>query len=146
MTPEAEFSAGEVTTCNDEALERVRRAAKDSPRHRARLCLHADPASPLHEMIIVLRRGTVIPIHRHPGKAECYHVIQGLLTLRICDAEGNAVRSQLLGPAGTGRAFVCRISEGLWHTIAVETDEVILHESTTGPLRPSDTEFLMLSK
>ncbi len=142
MIPEVEFSATEIAVCHDAALARVRQAAKESPKLRARLCLHSGSNDRLHEMIIVLRRGTEIPVHRHPAKAECYHLIQGLLTLRICDSQGQTVRSQPLGSPGTGRAFVCRISEGLWHTVEVESDEVILHESTTGPLVPGDTEYL----
>jgi cupin fold WbuC family metalloprotein len=142
MIPEVEFVAEKIALLTDEALERVRQAARDSPRLRARLCLHASPAETLHEMIIVLRRGTVIPIHRHPAKAECYHLMHGLVTLCICDAEGRPVCEQPLGPIGSGRPAVCRIAEGLWHTVKVESEEVVLHESTTGPLGEGDTEYL----
>lgn len=142
MIPEVEFLPAEVALCDDEAVARVRQAAAESPRKRARLCLHADAAATLHEMLIALRRGTEIPIHRHPGKAECYHVIAGEFTLRIVDDRGAPLRDVPMGPPGSGRVFLCRIAAGLWHTVEVESDEVLLHESTSGPLIPGDTEYL----
>jgi cupin fold WbuC family metalloprotein len=141
MPPDLEFAQEPVAALTPEALERIRLAARDSPRRRARLCLHGSLAERLHEMIIVLRRGTEILIHRHPHKAECYHVLDGFAVLRIVDANGVSIARQELGPFGSGRATVCRIAEGLWHTLEIESDELILHESTTGPWQQEDTEY-----
>lgn len=143
MIPEIEFATESAAICDDLALERVRRAAEASPRARARLCLHPSAEDQLHEMIIVLRRGTNIPIHRHADKAECYHVISGLLTLKICDNAGQVVKTLQLGPAGSGRAFVCRIGPGQWHTLEIESDDAAVHESTVGPFRAEMTEYLV---
>jgi cupin fold WbuC family metalloprotein len=140
MIPEVEFVAAEIATVDAAALERLRQAAAASPRLRARLCLHASTADALHEMIIVLRRGTSIAVHRHPRKAECYHIIAGLMSILICDTDGQIVRRIPLGALGSGRDFACRIAAGLWHTVEVESEEVVLHESTLGPFSPGDTE------
>jgi cupin fold WbuC family metalloprotein len=142
MIPETEFVTSVVATCDDEALERVRRAARDSSRLRARLCLHPSSTESLHEMVIVMCRGTQIPIHRHRDKAECYHVISGQLTLQIHDDSGKIVETIPLGPPGTGRVFACRIASGLWHSMVVESEEAAIHESTTGPFVPEATEYL----
>jgi cupin fold WbuC family metalloprotein len=142
MTSEVEFVPLPIAQCDDAALERVRLAAAASPRLRARLCLHRSPDDRLHEMVIVLRRGTQISVHRHPEKEECYHVISGLITLKICDAEGRVEQSIPLGPIGSGRTFVCRIAADLWHTVEVESDEVVMHESTIGPMTTTGTEYL----
>lgn len=140
--PEVEFSAGPVVLITPALIERVRRAAAISPRRRARLCLHHSADDLLHTMLIVLCRGTEIAIHRHSNKAECYHVLSGQMTLRIHDDTGGIVQRIRLGDPATGQNSLCRISAGLWHSVEVETDEVILHESTTGPFRPGETEFL----
>lgn len=142
MLPEIEFASEPAAVCDSETVNRIRRAAAESPRLRARLCLHPDTNAQLHEMIIVLRRGTAIPIHRHPDKAECYHILQGRMTLKIYDEDGRLSRQTVLEPFGGQEPFVCRIPAGLWHTVEVESDEVVLHESTTGPFSPSDTEYL----
>jgi cupin fold WbuC family metalloprotein len=119
----------------------VRRAAAASPRLRARLCLHPSVDERLHNMLIVLRRGTRIPVHRHLEKAECYHVISGLMSLILCSESGGELRRVPLGAPDSGRSFVCRIAAGMWHTVEVESEEVILHESTIGPYQPADTEY-----
>lgn len=142
MIPEAEFLSGEIAVCSEAGLARVRQAAAESPRRRARLCLHAGLSDQLHEMLIVLLRGTVIPIHRHPAKSECYHLLEGLLTLKIHHDAGGVIREIPLGGRDSGRPFLCRIAAGLWHSVEVESDEVVMHESTTGPFSPGDTEYL----
>ena len=142
MNPETEFAKGPIATCDDTAFERIRRAAAESPRQRARLCLHSSVDEKLHEMIIVLRRGTVVAIHRHPEKEECYHSLSGFVTLRIHNDTGQIVQQVPLGPFGSGREFVCRISAGLWHSVIVESEEAAIHESTFGPMTPNGTEYL----
>lgn len=142
MIPEIEFSPGPVATFDDAAIERVRKAAETSPRSRARRCLHASSEDQLHDMVIVLKKGTEIPIHRHPEKAECYHLISGLVTLMLYDDSGTISQRIPLGPVGSGRPFLGRIAAGIWHTVIVESSEAVMHESTTGPFNVEGTEYL----
>ena len=139
---EVEFSTSAITVVDEAVIERVRRAAYVSPRKRARLCLHPHLGDALHNMLIVLLRDTVVPMHRHPHKPECYHIVSGLLTLVMGDDAGRDSERIPLGPTGSGRAAMCRIAPGLWHRVEVETDEVVMHESSVGPFHPSGTETL----
>ncbi|HET6426371.1 MAG TPA: WbuC family cupin fold metalloprotein [Planctomycetaceae bacterium] len=141
VPPEIAFTTSAICVVDDATLASIREAAHASPRKRARLCLHSELSSPLHNMIIVLLRGTEVAIHRHPRKPECYHVMSGLMTLIVFDADGRNPRRIPLGPFGSGRSPVCRIPAGVWHSVDIETDEVVLHESTIGPYSPADTEY-----
>jgi len=139
--PEVEFCTTDVAEVDAEALERVKTAARESPKLRARLCLHRSSSDNLHEMLIVLRRGTEINVHRHPEKAECAHMVSGLMTVVLYDDAGNERQRVPLGPWGSGRSVLCRVAAGQWHRWEIESDEVVVHESTLGPFSPSDTEF-----
>jgi cupin fold WbuC family metalloprotein len=131
-----------VVAIDDETIARIRQLALASPQKRARLCLHPSLDESLHNMLIVLLRGTVVPMHRHPRKAECYHIVSGLLTLIIGDDSGHDQQRIPLGPFGSGRQCLCRIAAGLWHRVEVESDEVMMHESTVGPFDLAGTEYL----
>ncbi len=141
VIPEAEFATTPVIAVDSVAIERIRQAAHASQRRRARLCLHSDFSNPLHNMVIVLLRGTQVAIHRHPNKPECYHVLSGEITLLLFDEQGQHPQRIPLGVFGSGRSPICRIAAGVWHSVEVESDEVILHESTVGPFSPTDTEY-----
>ncbi len=139
--PEVEFATESVIALDETAIARIRQAAHASPRRRARFCLHTDPDASLHNMLIVLLHGTVVPVHRHHDKPECYHMVSGLVTLHLFNDAGQPIRHVALGAPGSGREFVCRIVAGQWHSVEVESDEVVLLESTSGPFRPEDTEY-----
>lgn len=138
---EAEFATESVVAVDETAIARIRQAAHASPRRRARFCLHMGPDASMHNMLIVLLHGTVVPVHRHHDKPECYHMVSGLATLRLFNDAGQPVRHIALGAPGSGREFLCRIAAGQWHRVEVESDEVVLLESTSGPFRPEDTEY-----
>lgn len=142
ISPAVEFATTPVVTVDETTIARVRQMALASPQKRARLCLHASLDESSHNMLIVLLRGTVVPMHRHPRKAECYHILSGMLTLIIGDDSGRDQQRIPLGPLGSGRQCLCRIAPGLWHRVEVESDEVVMHESTVGPLDPLGTETL----
>ena len=110
-------------------------------RKRARLCAHPGPEDRLHEMLIVLDRGTYIRPHRHGNKAESFHIIEGELDVVIFHDDG-AVRDVIrMGPYGSGKAFYYRIMEPCYHSVLVGTPHAVFHETTNGPFNRGDTEF-----
>lgn len=110
-------------------------------RKRARLCAHPGPDDRLHEMLIVLDRGTYIRPHRHASKAESFHIIEGELDVVVFDDDG-AVRDVIaMGPYGSGKAFYYRIMEPCFHSVVINTPYVLFHETTNGPFDRSETEF-----
>ena len=123
-------------------LEELKARARRSPLQRARLCAHADPGEAIHEMLIVLVRGGYIRPHRHPGKSESFHVVSGTVDLAFFHEDGRLAEVLAMGEFGhPGRSFYCRMPEGLYHTLLIRSEELIVHETTNGPFDPSATDF-----
>ena len=112
-----------------------------SPRKRARLCAHPTPTDALHEMLICLARGTYVRPHRHAGKSESFHIIEGELDVVLFDDAGAVCEVIPMGPYPSGQAFFYRLMEPCFHTVLVKTPHALFHETTNGPFDPADTEF-----
>jgi cupin fold WbuC family metalloprotein len=104
-----------------------------------RICLHAAQEAPVHDMVIVHKRGSYAPAHRHETKDETYQLIEGRLRIDFYDDAGKTVRSRLLGEPESGLPFMIRIPQGQWHATVAETEFVAFHESRPGPFNGGDS-------
>ncbi len=124
-----------ISYISDRELAILRDAATNAPRRRARINLHPDDADPLHEMIIAVGRGSYIRPHRHPGKSESFHLIEGTVDVVVFDDAG-AITQVISLEARRGEApFYYRMSRPFFHTIIIRSDLLIMHEVTNGPFR-----------
>lgn len=130
-----------VLTVDRERVESLKAIALKNKRRRVRLCAHTDENSPVHEMLIVHLKGNYIPPHKHLGKAESMHVVEGEADLIYFDERGEIVRVVELGAQGSRRAFYCRTGEPLFHTLIVKSDVFVFHETAKGPYVRSETVF-----
>jgi cupin fold WbuC family metalloprotein len=122
-------------------VDSIRQRGIRSTRKRARLCAHNSHSDALHEMIICLARGTYVRPHRHPGKSESFHMIDGELDVVLFEPDG-AIREVLhLAPYHSGDLFFYRLNEPCFHTVIPRSPTVLFHETTNGPFDPTDTEF-----
>lgn len=139
---EAIFFSDDVIEVDASAIEDLLVRAGDSPRGRFRLCLHHSQQDPVQEMIIACRRGAYIRPHRHPhGKSESYHLIQGEMTVFIFDDAGKVVRRIEMG-ADSGKTFVYRLANNLWHLPVPRSEFVVYHEVYTGPFeKEADVQY-----
>jgi len=102
-----------------------------------RLCLHENPAADFHSMIIAQAAGKYFLPHKHPGKGETWHIIDGEMMAFVFDDDGNVVDSCHLDPKTN---FLYRVGISMYHTIVCLTDVVVYHESKPGPfIAGSDT-------
>ena len=122
-------------------IEQLRRLAVQAPARRARLCAHRNTSDPLHEMLIVLDHSTYVRPHRHLGKTESFHVVDGLADVALFDSEGTLTEVFRLGDYRSGHPFYYRLNVPTFHTVLVRSDVVVLHETTNGPFDPSAAEF-----
>lgn len=127
------FSEGAIVEICVEDIDRLKEAAEEAPLRRARICLHQSHDDPVQEMIIAFMRDSYVRPHRHAGKSESFHLIEGRLDVVFFDDEGSVTRRIPMAPFGAGHTFAYRLSSDLWHTVIPRTDYVILHETTTGP-------------
>lgn len=126
-------------TANDIAF--LKSEAAKTPRRRARVCAHPDVEDRLHEMLIVHAVGNYVQPHKHIGKSESFHIIEGRLRVILFDDEGTKTGDVEMGDLSSGRAFYYRLSEDRFHTVVPETDWVVFHEVTNGPFERSETVF-----
>lgn len=141
INDEVLYAEEEPVSVDAARLTRLKGLARENRRGRARLCTHPDPGDTLHEMLIVLRAGNYIRPHRHPGKSESFHVIEGSADLVIFDDTGLPVRRLRLGDFRSGRSFFFRIGSPQFHAVVVSSGVFVCHETTNGPFDREQTEF-----
>ena len=103
--------------------------------------MHADGDDLLHEMIIALDRDSYVRPHRHPGKSESFHIIDGAVDIVVFDDTGDITRVVCLSSDRDRGAFYYRMSQPLFHTLIIRSEQLVVHEVTNGPFRPDGAIF-----
>lgn len=127
-----------VVLARDDVAD-LKERASSSPRKRSRICAHGDTSDPLHEMLIALDRETYIRPHKHEGKSESFHLVDGSVDVVIFDDQGCVEEVVSMGDYRSGRSFYYRLNVSAFHTVIVKSDVAVLHETTNGPFDRSDT-------
>jgi cupin fold WbuC family metalloprotein len=122
-------------------LRTLKTQASANPRQRARICAHRSPEDRLHEMLIVLTRNVYIRPHKHLGKTESFHVIEGSARVVFFDDSGAISEVVDLGDATSGRCFYFRLDDPRYHTQIITSDHLVFHETTNGPFDRNQTVF-----
>jgi len=141
LSPEVIVATDAFTSLTDDIVRTLKRGSVSAERGRMRFCAHQTAEDPLHEMLISLARTTYIRPHRHSGKSESVHVVEGCGDLVRFDEAGGLVDVLRIAPHGSGRCFYYRMATPQYHMLIVRTDVLVVHETTNGPFRPDDTEF-----
>lgn len=114
-------------------IEIIKQVALTNGQGQARICAHENADDNVHEMLIALTGKPYVRAHRHPGKTESFHMIEGRLTVVLFDYDGLVDRRVALGALGTDRSVYYRLSRAQFHTVLAEDDMVVFHEVTNGP-------------
>lgn len=109
-------------------IEELKQVSAARQGRNVRLCLHDGPAADHHDMIILERQGRYYRPHRHAGKGECFHVIEGVLGVAIFESDGTLAEAARLG---AGDIF--RVGADMYHAVMPLSDPVIYHENKPGP-------------
>ena len=116
-------------------IERVRQAARDEPLRRARLNMHHSEEDQVQEMLIAFCGDSLVPPHRHIGKTQSLHVLEGRALIVFFDENGAPMRQFALGGPGTGLPPLYRLAAPHWYTVIPLDEMVVLHEVNAGPFR-----------
>ncbi|HWW85834.1 MAG TPA: WbuC family cupin fold metalloprotein [Vicinamibacterales bacterium] len=135
------YAEDRIVTVDAAAIADLRLGATGNERRRIRLCAHRSVDDPLHEMLIVHVKDTYVRPHKHLGKSESFHVIEGEADVVMFDDEGAVTDVIQVGPVSSGRPFFYRIADPLFHTLLIRSDVLVFHETTAGPFRRSETVF-----
>jgi cupin fold WbuC family metalloprotein len=139
VNPEVYQAEGPVVWATRENIEFLKARALENPRGRARLCAHPNSEDSLHEMLVALRRDTVIRPHLHPNNVESVHMIEGLMTVVHFNEDGSLAESVAMGDLQSGRAIYYRMTRPLYHAWLPETEVVVCQEVTRGPFNRANT-------
>lgn len=121
-------------------------ATRSAPRGRVRINMHGDGSDSLHQMIITMSPKSYIRPHKHPGKIESFHIIDGALDVVVFDNEGEIVRIvPMSSDPARGDAICYRMSEPLYHTLIIRSATLTIHEITNGPFVPGGSIFAPFS-
>lgn len=141
INDEVFYSSRGIVKVRKAEINQLKQFAREASRKRSRLCAHQHTDEPLHEMLIVQEKGIYVRPHKHLGKIESFHVIEGEVNIVIFDDEGIILDVIEMGDYASGNIFYYRLSASLFHTVLVKSNIVVFHETTNGPFRREDTIF-----
>ena len=133
FNPEVFFTSEDITKVNHQDLEFLKDKASKNERRRVRLCAHKNMQDKVHEMLIVHSIDAYIRPHKHIGKAESLHVIEGRADAIMFDENGNISEIIHMGNCNSGLIFYYRIARPVYHTLIITTDFFVFHEAVEGP-------------
>ena len=135
--PEVIKNSKELLFINNELVDQIIGEAKQSQRHMARLLMHFDHEDPVQEMLIAMGRDCAVMPNRSPGRSESLQVVKGELLLIVFDDNGNVLKRIEMGPYGSDKTFLYRLSSTPWHTMIPLSKIVVVHEVIEGPFSNS---------
>lgn len=135
------YCGADSVMIDDAVIAWLKEKLAETAGNTVRICLHREASSPFHEMLIAHKPSGRFLAHKHLVKSESYHVIEGRLRVNRYDDEGRRILSEVLGPKGSGLAFLHRIPVGVWHSTEPDGDFVVFHESKPGPFVASDNVY-----
>jgi len=137
---DAFFNNKQLVALGPEWLMRLKAETASSTFGRTRFCLHRSTADAIQEMLIVYRRDSLVKPHRHQGKSESYHVIEGEALILIFGDDGQVIERLHLGPPASGLRFSARIDSPMYHCTVPLTDFFCVVEVTSGPFDKAASE------
>jgi cupin fold WbuC family metalloprotein len=142
INDEVYVAADEIVRLDRQAVEFIRDRALCNPRGRARICAHKDSGDNLHEMLIGIATGSYVRPHRHHGKVESFHLIEGSADIVILSEQGSIEDVIELGPNAN---FYYRLDGPRYHTLLINCPVLVIHETTNGPFDPAQTDWAPFS-
>lgn len=141
FSEEVLYTEDDLVGLDSKGIEYLKEQALGTTRERMRICAHQDMADTLHEMMIVHHKGAFVRPHKHLGKIESCHIIEGEVDLVVYDDDGAVTDVVRMGDYASGKTFYHRMSEPRFHTLLIHSDVLVFHEITNGPFDRSATAF-----
>ena len=141
FSEEVLFTEDDLVAVDSNGIDFLKEQALGTARERMRICAHKDVSDTLHEMIIVHHKGAYVRPHKHLGKIESCHIIEGEVDLVVYDDDGSVIDVVRMGDYSSGKTFYHRMSESRFHTLLIRSEVLVFHEITNGPFDKSSTAF-----
>lgn len=137
--PDVWYAEGVQAFVGPEEIAWLKEQAMASPRMRARICLHENLSSAVHEMVIVHGRSCYVRPARHRDQRESMTVLEGTATAAFFDDQGAITYARRLS-ADHG-AKVWRVPPNTWHNLVITSEWLVFYEVKPGPFLPDQSEF-----
>ncbi len=138
---EVYYTSEPVLTISAKEICELKSIADSNNSGKVRICCHKAKENLIHEMLIVIKKGTLVKIHKHIDKPEAFHIIEGHLTIILFDDFGEIIKTIEMGDFKSGKAFYYRLEEPTFHAVIPLSDYAVFHEITKGPFDPRETVF-----
>ena len=119
ITSEVLVANGPLAQVGRADIELLKKKAAANPRRRMRICAHRENADRIHEMLIVLAGDCYIRPHKHFGKSESLHLIEGSASAVFFDDSGTVTEVVPLGDYSSGHPFYYRLEVPRIHTLLI---------------------------
>ena len=129
---------GEIVRFGPQQIRFIKKCAATNARGRARICAHKESTDQLHEMLIAITSNSYIPPHRHNGKSESLHLVEGNADIVVFEDNGELFDVVELG---SGQNFYYRLNAARYHTLIVKSPVLVVHETTNGPFDQTQRDF-----
>jgi cupin fold WbuC family metalloprotein len=138
---EVYYAVDEIVSFSQSHVDFLKSNMHNSKTGRIRICAHKSPGDMIHEMLIIIDGKSYMRPHKHVGKPESFHIIEGAIDVVLFDEEGNIVDKIRLASRGSGSDFFYRLSKHQFHTVLINSDHAIIIETTQGPFNKEETIF-----
>ena len=135
------YTIDHITVAAQSDIEQLKLLSAFNARKRIRLCTHLNQIDLLHEMIIVHEKSAYVRPHKHPGKSESTHIIEGIVDVVLFDDVGRINQVIKMGDYASGKPFFYRMATPTYHTLIIRSDVLVFHETTDGPFDKNNTIF-----
>ncbi len=138
INDEVYVAADKIVRLDQREIKFISDCALRNARGRARICAHKDSDDKLHEMLIGIAPTSYVRPHRHHGKVESFHLVEGSADVVILSEQGIVEDVVGLGP---GANFYYRLDMPRYHTLLVVSPVLVIHETTNGPFDAAQTDW-----
>ena len=126
---------------DEELLNEVSAQAKESPRLRMNYNFYQSLDEKCHRFLNAVVPGTVVDVHRHPGKDETFVVLRGRVRVTTYNDDGDLIESVVL--CGEDGRYGVDIPKGVWHTLDSLERGTVVFECKVGPVVAHEVEGIM---
>ena len=116
----------------DSHIEGLLNQAKQAPNGRARLLLHEDETSSLHEMVIALPATSFDRPHINFKSGKSFVALRGIFVVVLFLEEGGVAHLEVLSNDSVGNRLL-RLNKPMWHTIVPLEGPCVFLETIIGP-------------
>lgn len=120
-------------------IDRLKSDVPLTRRKRIRVLVHPGTSHSLHEMLVVYTKATYVRPNLHLGKDESLHILEGEADFVFFDENGSVIKVVQLSASDPAKDFFIRVPQGVFHTIVMNSEMLVIHEATPGPFLPADT-------